>query len=188
MYSRKIYYDQENLDQYSERKDFWFHVDGALGAAYMPFIEMGYDHSLIKENPGPVFDFQLDYVSSIVLSGHKWAGCPWPCGIFMSKTGMLMNPSVLSEPFQLTASGSRNGLSTLILWTFISTHSYDKQVKMIAGCLQLAEYMVERLKELEKEISIELWIHRSTLSLAVMFRKLNNELVYKPVCIVKQYL
>ena len=59
---------------------------------------------------------------------------------------------------------------------------------MIAGCLQLAEYVVERLKELEKEISTELWIHRSTLSLAVMFRKPNNELVYKPVCIVKQYL
>ena len=76
MYSRKIYYDRENPDQYSKRKGFWFHVDGALGAAYMPFIEMGYEHSLIKENPGPVFDFQLDYVSSIVISGHKWAGCP----------------------------------------------------------------------------------------------------------------
>ena len=50
---------------------------------------------------------------------------------------------------------------------------------MIAGCLQLAEYVVERLKELEKEISTELWIHRSTLSLAVVFRKPNNELVYK---------
>ena len=179
MYSRKIYYDREKLDQYSERKGFWFHVDGALGAAYMPFIEMGYDHSLIKDKPGPIFDFQLDYVCSIVISGYKWAGCPWPCGIFMTKTGMLMNPAVFSEPFQSTASGSRNGLSALALWTFISTHSYDKQVKMIAGCLHLAEYVVERLKELEKEISTELWIHRSTLSLAVVFRKPNDELVRK---------
>ena len=178
MYSRKIYYDRENLDKYSERKGFWFHVDGALGAAYMPFIEMGYDHSLIKEKPGPVFDFQLDYVSSIVISGHKWAGCPWPCGIFMTKTGMLMNLVILSEPFQPTASGSCNGLSTLMLWTFISTHSYDEQVKTIASCLHLAEYVVERLKELEKEISTE-WIHRSTLSLAVVFRKPNDKLVYK---------
>ena len=89
-----------------------------------------------------------------------------------------MNPAVLSEPFQLTASGSRNGLSTLVLWTFISTHSYVKQVKMIAGCLQLAEYVVERLKDLEKEISTELWIHCSRLSLAVVFRKPNDKLVY----------
>ena len=50
---------------------------------------------------------------------------------------------------------------------------------MIAGCLQLAEYVVERLKELEKEISTELWIHCSTLSLAVVFRKPNDELVHK---------
>ena len=45
---------------------------------------------------------------------------------------------------------------------------------MIAGCIQLAEYVVERLKELEKEISTELWIHCSTLSLAVVFRKPNT--------------
>ena len=140
---------------------------------------MGHEHSLIKEKPGPVFDFQLDYISSIVISGYKWASSQWSCGIFMSKTGMLMNATVFSEPFQLTASGSRNGLSTLVLWTFISTHSYDKQVKMIAGCLQLAEYVVERLKVLEKEISTELWIHCSTLSLAVVFRKPNDKLIYK---------
>ena len=46
---------------------------------------------------------------------------------------------------------------------------------MIAGCLQLAEYVVERLKDLEKEISTELWIHRSTLS----FMKPNDNLIYK---------
>ena len=43
----------------------------------MVFIEIGHDHGFIKENPGPVFDFQLDYVSSIVVSGHKWTGSPW---------------------------------------------------------------------------------------------------------------
>ena len=50
---------------------------------------------------------------------------------------------------------------------------------MIARCLVLAEYVVERLKELEKEISTELWIQCFRLSLAVVFRKPNDELVYK---------
>ena len=136
---------------------------------------MGHEHSLIKEKPGPVFDFKLDYVSSIVISGYKWASSQWSCGIFMTKTGMLMNAAVFSEPFQPTASGSCNSLSTLVLWTFISTHSYDKQVKMIAGCLQLVEYVVERLKELEKEISTELWIQCFRLS----FMKPNDNLIYK---------
>ena len=45
--------------------------------------------------------------------------------------------------------------------------------------MHLAEYVVERLKQLEKEISTELWIHCSTLSLAVVFRKPNDILVYK---------
>ena len=139
---------------------------------------MGHEHSLIKEKPGPVFDFQLDYVSSILISRYKWASSQWSCGILMTKTlktGIWMNAAVFSKPFQPTGSGSRNGLSTLVLLTFISTYSYDKQVKMIARCLQLVEYVVERLKDLEKEISTELWIHRSRLS----FMKPNDNLIYK---------
>ena len=179
MYSRKIYYDRENLDQYSERKGFWFHVDGALGAAYMPFVEMGYDHGLIKEKPGPVFDFRLDFISSIVTSGHKWMGTPWPCGIFMTKTGLLMKPQESFKPFQATASGSRNGLSSVMLWTYISTSSYEKEVETIAGCLQLVEYAVKRLKDLEKDLSIDLCIQHSSLSLAVLFKKPDDKLVEK---------
>ena len=38
MYSCNIYYNQNN----TERKDFWFHVDGALEAVYIPFIEIGH--------------------------------------------------------------------------------------------------------------------------------------------------
>ena len=138
-----------------------------------------------------------DYVSSIVISDYKWPSNPLPCGVFMTKTGILMNPAVFSEPFKPKASGSCNGLLTLALWMLISTHSYDKYVKMIARCLQLARYVVERLKELEKEASTELWIHHSTLSLAVMFRKPNDELVYKyglcwrfqeSKCFIKNYL
>ena len=66
----------------------------------------------------------------------------------MTKTGMLINSAVFIETFQSTALGSCNSLSTSTLWTFISTYSYDKQVKMITGYLQLAEYVVERLKEM----------------------------------------
>ena len=95
-----------------------------------------------------------DYVSSIVISGYKWASNPLPCGVFMTKTGILMNPAVFSEPFKPKASGSCNGLLTLALWMLISTYSYNKYVKMIARCLQLAEYVVERLKELEKDWSM----------------------------------
>ena len=42
MYLCKIYYDQENTDQNSEHRGFWFHVDGVLGDVYTQFIELGH--------------------------------------------------------------------------------------------------------------------------------------------------
>ena len=75
--------DPENPSRYVVRKGFWFHVDGAISAAYMPFLEMAYKNGLTDIQPGPVFDFRLDFISSIVTSGHKFIGMPWPCGIYL---------------------------------------------------------------------------------------------------------
>ena len=48
----------------------------------MLFLEMAAKNGLLDNlEPGPVFDFRLDHVASIVTSGHKWIGAPWPCGI-----------------------------------------------------------------------------------------------------------
>ena len=40
MYERKYYYLAKsiNSDVYIIRKGFWFHVDGALGTSYAPFL------------------------------------------------------------------------------------------------------------------------------------------------------
>ena len=42
MYTHKLYYDPERPKQYSVCQGFWFHVDGALGGSYMPFIRMAH--------------------------------------------------------------------------------------------------------------------------------------------------
>ena len=166
--------DPKRPEQYSVRQGFWFHVDGALGASYMPFVRMAHEHRLIAEEPGPAFDFQLDFVSSIVTSGHKWTGAPYPCGILMLRSGFRALP--LTEPvfsglLETTLAGSRNGLSALLLWTYISTHSYDAQVKMAIHCVELAQYTVKKLIELENELKEDLWVSRSSASLAVLFKK-----------------
>ncbi|HEY0461646.1 MAG TPA: pyridoxal-dependent decarboxylase [Pyrinomonadaceae bacterium] len=77
-----------NSDKLETRTGVWFHVDGALGAAYMPFIQMAYENGMIDKT-GPKFDFQLDYVHSISMSGHKWIGAPFPCGIYMTKLDFI---------------------------------------------------------------------------------------------------
>ena len=174
MHTRKIFHNLENLEQFSVRQGFWFHVDGALGASYMPFTKMAYEHGLISEEPGPDFDFKLEFVSSIVTSGHKWIGAPYPCGLLLMRSGLRVLPLTEEQYVDLeetTFGGSRNGLSAVLLWAYISTHSYETQVKMAIHCVELAQYTVKKLKELEKDLQQDLWVSRSPASLAVLFKK-----------------
>ena len=59
----------------------------------MPILEMAHKNSLTDMKPGPVFDFRLNFVMLIVTSGHKWVGVPWPCGVYITKSGSLHKSS-----------------------------------------------------------------------------------------------
>ena len=164
------------------RKGYWIHVDGALGASYMPFLQMAYDQGCTNIKPGPIFDFRLPFVCSVVTSGHKFPGMPWPTGIFMTKTGLQLlppsRPDVIGSP-DTTFAGSRNGLSALVWWTYISTHPYEQQMESVLSCLKLAEYTEAGLKKVEQKIGKDIWIARSPLALSVYFKKPNDAIVYK---------
>ena len=83
MYERRVRHP-ENPSRYVVRKGYWFHVDGALCASYMPFLEMAYKNGLTPVTPASGFYFRLDFISSIVTSGHKFIGTPWPSGIYLT--------------------------------------------------------------------------------------------------------
>ena len=182
VYERKLYL--EDSKTCISRKGFWFHIDGALGAAYAPFLQMAYENGLTEFKPPPVFDFRLDFVSSIVTSGHKWIGCPWPCGIYVSKTEyQLRSPesaqiTYIDSP-DITLSGSRNGHSVLVLWSYISTYSYDNQALVAITALNIAFYAEQKLKELELELKQSLGIIHSPASLAVCFKRPNERISQK---------
>ena len=182
MLDRKIFYNLDDPSKYFIRRGYWFHVDGALGASYMRFIEMAYENGMIKEKPGPIFDFRLDFVCSIVTSAHKWIGAPWPCGVYLTRSSLqLRSPSDISflETPDTTFAGSRSGINVAVLWTYISTHSYEKQVKKAIHTMEVAAYAEQKLKELGMEIRQDLWVTRSPLSLTVRFKKANDEVVNK---------
>ena len=164
------------------RKGYWIHVDGALGASYMPFLQMAYDQGRTNIKPGPIFDFRLPFVCSIITSGHKFPGMPWPTGIFMTKTGLQLlppsRPDVIGSP-DTTFAGSRNGLSALVWWTYISTHPYEQQMESVLSCLKLAEYTEAGLKKVEQKIGKDIWIVRSPLALSIHFKRPNDAIVYK---------
>ena len=163
------------------RKGFWFHVDGALGAAYMPFLEMAFKNGLTDIEPASVFDFRLDFVSSIVTSGHKYIGTPWPCGVYLTRNSLLCSEQNIHfiGSSDTTISLSRNGHSLILLWSFISSNPYDKQVADILQCQKLVQYAVGKLQELQKRIGLDLMIMNFPPSLSILFRKPNARFVLK---------
>ena len=165
-----------------KRSGFWFHVDGALGAAYMPFLEMAHNAERIRYR-GPNFDFRLPYVNSIVMSGHKWIGAPWPCGIYMTKTKFQMKPPEIPEYVgtpDTTFAGSRNGFSAMLLWNYAATTSFEAQISRALSTEERAVYAHDRLRELEDRRQEDLWVARtSPCSLTIRFKAASTEIQQK---------
>ncbi|GAA1230918.1 histidine decarboxylase [Kitasatospora nipponensis] len=183
------------------RRRFWIHVDGALGAGYVPFTRMGDTGATGSGATGsdrtpdtelPEFDFgitlpsrefgEIDMVSSIAMSGHKWPGAPWPCGIYMTKVKYQVAPPSQPEYTgapDTTFAGSRNGFSPLVLWDHLSRHSHQDQVNRIRRSQQLAAYLEQQLRLLELEKDVDLWPARTPGAITVRFRKPSPELVAK---------
>ena len=163
-----------------KRLKVWIHVDGALAASYMPFLEMAYKHGK-TDKMGPIFDFRLPFVCSINTSGHKWMGSPWACGIFMTRSKLVLkppsNPHYVGSP-DTTFAGSRNALSPVILWNYISTHSYDSQVEGVLRCFDRVQYIQAELLKLEKEHG-NLFVERTDLALTIRFKRPNDRIVQK---------
>ncbi|MEU1286611.1 histidine decarboxylase [Kitasatospora sp. NPDC005856] len=177
------------------RRGFWIHVDGALGAGYAPFMRLASRDAAYGWTPDtrlPEFDFglrlptaehgEVDMVSSIAMSGHKWPGAPWPCGIYMTKVKYQISPP--SQPDYIgapdtTFAGSRNGFSPLVLWDHLSRHSYQDQVDRVRGAQELADHLERRLLEMERELGVELWPARTPGAVTVRFRQPSAELVAK---------
>lgn len=175
LYERKVIYDNIT-GKFDIRTGFWFHVDGALGAAYIPFLSP-------QQSKGfPNFDFRIKEIHSITMSGHKWIGMPWPCGIYMSKVKYQIMPKVkpnyTGSP-DSTFAGSRNAFSALVLWDFFSKNSLEDLRNKAVYSLEMAQYVFTQLRTLEKDLEQDLWVEYSPGTLTVRFKKVNPDIVFK---------
>lgn len=175
LYEREVVYDPET-GKSDTRTGYWFHVDGALGAAYMSYLDM------FKGENIPNYDFRIPEVHSIAMSGHKWLGAPWPCGIYMSKVKYQLlppdNPNYIGSP-DSTFAGSRNGFSALTLWYYISQNSFEDFKQKIADNLDVCEYTYNQLKLLEAELGKDLWVEYTPKTLTLRFKEVNERIVFK---------
>jgi histidine decarboxylase len=120
-----------------EVEHFHIHCDAALSGMVLPFVD----------GPLPVH-FGLP-IGSMSISGHKFLGCPLPCGIVLTRQSYL---SVLSQKVEvigsrdLTITGSRSGFATLLFWYLLQRKRAGLR-REVRTCLGHAAYLHERLRE-----------------------------------------
>jgi histidine decarboxylase len=168
-----------------KRHGFWIHVDGALGAAYLPYLRMARhagDARAADLPPVPEFDFSVEDVFSISVSGHKWIGAPWPCGVYMTKTKYQLKPpdmpAYVGSP-DTTFAGSRDGFSAVLLWEHLARYTQDEQIDRALAAQEIAAYAVDKLTALGKKLRRDLYVGRTPLALTVRFLKPVEAVVFK---------
>ena len=117
-------------------KKFYIHCDGALGGMLLPY-----------QKPGWV-SFNRP-IHSLSISGHKFIGCPFPCGIVLTHNA-LVEQSFSSIEYigskDTTIGGSRNGHAPLFLYHAIHQrqHLFKQEVR---SCIDKAAYLHRLLKQ-----------------------------------------
>ncbi|BCL68620.1 histidine decarboxylase [Vibrio nigripulchritudo] len=119
------------------REEYYLHADAAFHGMILPFVDAPQQFSF------------SDDIDSISVSGHKMIGAPIPCGIVLTKKTYVDNISVAVDyiaAIDKTITGSRNGLTPLMMWHAIKSSTEQEKELRVKRCLRLAEYAVEKLK------------------------------------------
>lgn len=128
---------------------FYVHADAALHGMILPFVD----------DPQP-WDFSAG-IDSIAISGHKMIGSPLPCGVVLAKKEYVERIARHIEyvgTLDTTLSGSRNAITPLFLWYAFRTIGREGLRRRIHDCLEVADYVVERLEPL----GLHPWRHRNS--------------------------
>ncbi|GLT32154.1 hypothetical protein SLA2020_068400 [Shorea laevis] len=120
------------------RDKFYIHCDGALFGLMMPFVKRP-----------PKVSFKKP-IGSVSVSGHKFIGCPMPCGVQITR---IEHINTLSSNVEYLASrdttimGSRNGHAPIFLWYTLNKKGYKGFQKEVQKCLKNAIYLKDCLRK-----------------------------------------
>ena len=89
-------------------------------------------------------------IGSVSVSGHKFIGCPVPCGVAITRrehVNMLSTDIEYLSSRDATIMGSRNGHAPTFLWYALNKKGYRGIRKEVQKCLRNAHYLVHHLRE-----------------------------------------
>ncbi|WP_158999401.1 histidine decarboxylase [Pigmentibacter ruber] len=143
--------------------NYYIHCDAAFHGLILPFCNL----------PTPL---NLNDFHSISVSGHKLIGSPIPCGVFITHQIVVDKIKHYIEYIKsgdCTISGSRNGITPLILWCAIHQKTYDEFKYIVQECIIKAEYARDKMLQ----NGIHAWTNQ--YSPIVLFKKPSSEMIKK---------
>ena len=122
-------------------EQFYIHCDAALFGMLLPFL---------PSSPSQAFDFRTR-IDSLAISGHKMIGMPIPCGVVLIKkthSDQIARHIEYTGTKDNTITGSRNGLTPLLLWyEMIWREKKHVLEKTAIECIKRAEYAVQKFQK-----------------------------------------
>ncbi|MCY4639331.1 MAG: histidine decarboxylase [Chloroflexi bacterium] len=132
----------------------YIHGDAALSGMILPFVDDPQPHTF------------ADGLDSISISGHKLIGAPIPCGVALTRAPYVARIARSIEyvgVMDTTLTGSRNGLTPLMLWLAWERFGTEGFREIVRQMLEVASYAVERLNAR----GIPAWRHRNSATVVI---------------------
>ncbi|XP_020232083.1 serine decarboxylase 1 [Cajanus cajan] len=120
------------------RDRFYVHCDAALFGMMLPFLK-----------GAPRITFKKP-IGSVTISGHKFLGCPIPCGVLITRLEYI---SALSKDVEYigsrdaTITGSRCGHAPIFLWYALKRRGLIGLQNEVQNCIMNAVYLQNRLRD-----------------------------------------
>jgi histidine decarboxylase len=117
------------------------HVDGALNAMVLPFLDG------VPDGMQPSFRHEI---SSISTSGHKMIGTTMPCGVLVTRrryVEQVASAVAYLRSNDTTLMGSRNGHAVLALWARLLGHGRAGFRSDAARCADRARKLADTLRD-----------------------------------------
>ncbi|XP_057422613.1 serine decarboxylase 1-like [Lotus japonicus] len=120
------------------RDRFYIHCDGALSGIMLPFLKQALKINFKKP------------IGSISISGHKFLGCPIPCGVAITRlehVNALSRDVEYIESRDVTITGSRCGLAAIFLWYALQERGLLGLKREARMCIANARHLLNKLHD-----------------------------------------